>query len=100
MSQRLVSVDDLVTLEEIAKRCKMSKTAVRNIVSGRDGRKRLGFPRPVTGKGARGIWLWPEVNEWYTNTMPRTAEGRRRAARASAMKYRQTPRWQHGKRTA
>ena len=99
MTDRLVAVDDLVTVDEIAKRLRMSVNAVSNIVRGNEGRRKLKFPKPLVGKGTRAVWMWDDVEEWYDATAPKSLEARRRAGRAAAMTYKQ-PSWSHGKKSA
>ena len=60
---RLVQASDLVLLKDIAERTGMNPTTLLNAASAR--RNRTGFPCPITGQGSRGIWLWPEVEEWW-----------------------------------
>lgn len=98
MSERLVPVDDLVTIDEIAKRLRWSVNATANVVTGRDGRNKLKFPRPLVGRGKRGVWLWTDVWRWYEKASPRSAEARKRAGRAAAMKY--TQNWKRGRYAA
>ena len=98
MSTNLVPIEDLVTIDEIAKRLHWSVNATLNVATGRDGRYKLKFPRPLVGPAKRGVWLWTDVLQWFEETAPRTLEGRRRASRAAAMSYRND--WKRGKRSA
>lgn len=96
MAQRTVPVDELVTVFEIADMLKMSVNSASNIITGRDGRYKLKFPKPLVGRGTRAVWLWTEVESWYEAVGPKT---RRRNARATAMTYKR-PSWSRGKKTA
>ena len=89
MGSRLVPVNELVTVDDIAVRLKMSINSVSNIVRGRDGRKRLRFPQPLVGRGTRAVWLWEDVEAWYDATAPKSQQARQKAGRAAAMTYRQ-----------
>lgn len=99
MSERLVSVDDLVTIDEIAERLHWSVNATMNIVQGRDGRHKLKFPRPLVGRAKRGVWLWPDVWEWFENVAPKNIEARRRTAYVAAMQPARRG-WNHGRKAA
>jgi hypothetical protein len=79
---RLVRVGDLVLQKDIVERLGLNPTAVANLAS---ERRRCGFPRPIIGRGSRGIWLWPEVESWYEQEMPKTVEGRRAAEKAARL---------------
>lgn len=98
MSERLVPVDELVTVDDIAKRLKMGVNTVMNIVKGRDKRFKDRFPAPITGKGTRAVWLWTEVEAWYEQIEQKTIAAQRRARRVSNT-YKQ-PQWCRGRRTA
>lgn len=98
MSERLVPVDELVTVDDIAKRLKMSVNSVSNIVKGRDGRYKIKFPKPLVGRGTRAVWQWTEVATWYESVAPNTVKARRQQANAAAMDYRRH--WCRGNRTA
>ena len=84
MSISLVAVDDLVTIDEIAKRLHWSVNTTLNIAQGRDGRYKLKFPRPLVGPAKRGVWLWTDVWQWVVETTPKAAEGRLRALSSEA----------------
>lgn len=81
---RLVSVSDLVLQKDIVEQLGLNPTAVANLAGGR--RRNAGFPRPVTGHGNRGIWLWSEVETWYRNIWPSTVEGLRSAESAARIR--------------
>jgi hypothetical protein len=81
MGSRQVFVNELVTVDDLAKRWKMSVGQVSNIVCGRDGRKRTHFPQPVCGKGTRAVWLWPDAQEWFEKNAPKSKLEERRASR-------------------
>jgi hypothetical protein len=98
VTAQLVPIDDLVTVDEIAKRLHWSINATCNVVQGRDGRYKLKFPKPIVGTAKRGVWLWTDVWEWFENTAPKTVEARRRASRAAAMTCKRD--WNHGQRSA
>ena len=84
MSTTLVPIEDLVTIDEFAKRLHWSVNGTLNIATGRDGRYKLKFPRPLVGPAKRGVWLWTDVWQWVVETAPRTAEGRLRALSSEA----------------
>lgn len=79
MGSRQVYVSELATVDDIAKRWKMSVGQVSNIVTGRDC-KRSHFPQPIHGKGTRAVWLWPDVEEWYSRNAPKSRLEERRAS--------------------
>lgn len=95
MSSRLVPVNDLVTVDDIAKRLKMSVNCVSNIVRGRDKKQKLKFPKPIVGTGTRAVWLWDEVEEWHGALELKAVKPARRPAKT----YRQ-PSWSHRSRGA
>lgn len=99
MSERLVPVDELVTVDEIAKRLRWSLNTCVNVVTGRDGRYKIKFPKPLAGTAKRGVWLWMDVEEWHEKTAPKTIEARKRAAQCEAMTYKR-PSWSHGRKSA
>lgn len=84
--ERLVKASDLVLLKDIVERTGMNPTTLNNLATSK--RCTSGFPRPITGRGSRGIWLWPEVEAWwyreYTKPKepekPRTVRQRHRFA--------------------
>lgn len=84
MSTSLVAVDDLVTIDEIAKRLHWSVNTTLNIAQGRDGRYKLKFPRPLVGPAKRGVWLWTDVWAWVVETTPRAAAGRHQVSSSEA----------------
>lgn len=84
MSTSLVAIDDLVTIDEIAKRLHWSVNTTLNIAQGRDGRYRLKFPRPLVGPAKRGVWLWTDVWQWAVETGPKAAVERRLASSSEA----------------
>lgn len=84
MSTSLVSVDDLVTIDEIAKRLHWSVNTTLNIAQGRDGRYKLKFPRPLVGPAKRGVWLWTDVWAWAVETTPKAAAERHRELSSEA----------------
>lgn len=79
MSERLVCIDDLITIDDVASMLNMNVSAASNIVRGRDKKQKLRFPRPVVGKGTHAVWLLNEVVEWKESVAPQKAEARRRA---------------------
>lgn len=81
MASRKVDVNDLVTLDMIAKRFHMSVAQASNIVCNRWHKKRRSFPQPLKGKGTRAVWLWPDVKEWYDEVRPHETEAQRKAAK-------------------
>lgn len=84
-ADRLVDANDLVLLRDISERTGLHPTAVANIASGH--RRRLEpFPRPVAGRGQRGIWLWSEVEAWWKSVKPETVEGVRAASKAAKIR--------------
>lgn len=83
---RMVRAGDLVIQKDIVERLGMNAQAVANLASARD-RKRADFPRPIAGKGARGVWLWSEVESWYKTQLPTSVEGRRNAERAAKLSF-------------
>lgn len=88
MGSRQVFVNELVTVDDIAKRWKMSVGQVSNIVCGRDGRKKTHFPEPICGKGTRAVWLWPAVEEWYEKHTPKKKlEERRISQKGKKIRY-------------
>jgi hypothetical protein len=68
---RFVKASDLVLIRDIADRTGMNPTKLLNAASSR--RNETGFPCPVTGHGSRGIWLWPEVEEWWGRMCTKTS---------------------------
>lgn len=70
---RQVWTSDLVTAEEAAQRLGMSQLALLNAA----GRKRSEFPDPVCGRGAKSVWLWSEVVEWWDATHELSVETRK-----------------------
>lgn len=87
MSTMLVPIEDLVTIDEIAKRMHWSVNATLNVATGRDGRYKLKFPRPLVGPAKRGVWLWTDVWLWLEEAAPRTAAGRYRESQAVETSY-------------
>ena len=81
MSTNLVQIEDLVTIDEIAKRMHWSVNTTLNVATGRDGRYKLKFPRPLVGPAKRGVWLWLE------EAAPRIAAERYRASQAAETSY-------------
>lgn len=81
MGSKMVYISELVTVDDIAKRWKMSVGQVSNIVCGRDGRKKAHFPQPICGRGTRAVWLWPDVQEWYDKNTPKSKLEERRISR-------------------
>lgn len=100
MSTTLVPIDDLVTIDEIAKRLHWSVNATLNIATGKAGSKhRLKFPRPLVGPAKRGVWLWTDVCQWVVETTPKAAAERHRVLSSEAeTSYRNDSR--RGKRSA
>ena len=98
MGSRLVPVNELVTVDDIAERLKMSVNTVSNIVRGKDGKRKLKFPQPIVGRGTRAVWLWPDVEDWHRQTTA-TAQNKLKRAGSSATTYRQ-PCWSHGRKGA
>ena len=97
--ERVVPVSELVTVDEIARKLRMSVNAAVHMVRGRDGRAKTPFPAPLVGKGDRGVWLWTEVEEWWTASAPRSLKQRRRAARVASQTFKHQS-WSHGRRSA
>jgi hypothetical protein len=64
MASKMVYVNDLVTVDLIAKRKKMSVGQVTNLIKGKTARKQH-FPQPLVGWGCRGVWLWSDVDVWF-----------------------------------
>lgn len=64
MASKMVYVNDLATVDTIARRKKISVGQVTNIVKGKIAKKK-GFPQPIVGWGCRGVWLWSDVDEWF-----------------------------------
>lgn len=61
---RRVDVDDLVGLDEIARRLGMGySTSAHNLV-----RRHADFPPPVANVGRIRIWTWPDVEKWAKAT--------------------------------
>jgi hypothetical protein len=96
MSSRLVDLDELVTVDEIALRLKMSVNAASNLVRGRSGRHKRKFPKPIVGRGDHGVWLWEDVAEWHHATVQRSTP---RRPRATSIDYRE-PAWATRQRSA
>lgn len=74
MNERLVPVHELVTVDDIAKKLGVSVNTAANIVRGRDGKKRIQFPKPLVGVGVRAVWLWSDVADWCKQTAPKDKE--------------------------
>lgn len=92
MASRQVPVNDLVTVDDIAKRWHMSVGQVSNIVCGRNPKKGLNFPQPVVGTKTRAVWLWDDVDAWYKRAMPKQDLDERRASKKTRkMKYLNQP---------
>ncbi len=98
MSSNLVSIDDLVTLDDIAKRMHWSLNTTMNIAQGRDGRYKLKFPKPLIGPAKRGVWLWTDVWNWFEETAPKVIENRKRSAQVAETTHKRD--WRHGSHTA
>ena len=64
MASKMVYVNDLVTVDLIARRKKISVGQITNLIRGRSS-KRLHFPQPLVGWGCRGVWLWSDVDTWF-----------------------------------
>ncbi|HEX7195279.1 MAG TPA: DNA-binding protein [Candidatus Limnocylindria bacterium] len=61
---RRVDVDDLVGLDEIARRLGMGySTSAHNLV-----RRHADFPPAVANVGRVRIWAWPDVEKWAKAT--------------------------------
>lgn len=99
MRPNLVPVDDIVTVDEIAKRLHWSVNACLNVVTGRDGRYKLKFPRPLVGCAKRGVWLWTDVEAWYEETAPKSILSRKRTAQVPDSTYKR-PSWRSGRKSA
>lgn len=99
MSARFVPVDDLVTVDDIAERLHWSVNTTLNIVTGRDGRYKLKFPRPLVGRAKRGVWLWTDVMSWFEETTPKTIERRKRSANRTPTMRRHHD-WSNGRKSA
>lgn len=76
---RQVWASDLCLQRDIAERLNLNPTTVANLA----GRKHddCGFPRPVQGRGNRGIWLWPEVEQWWETYYPTTKAAKQASSR-------------------
>lgn len=74
---RLVRAGDLVLQKDLVERLGLDPTLLANLAGGR--RNAAEFPRPVTGRGSRGIWLWSEVEQWYETKYPEYMASRRAA---------------------
>lgn len=83
MGSRQVYLNELVTVDILAKRWKMSVGQVSNIVCGRDGRRRTHFPEPLVGSGTRAVWLACDAQSWFDRNMPKQKIEERRASRKS-----------------
>lgn len=81
MASRKVDINDLVTLDMIAKRFHMSVAHTSNIVCNRYQKRGRAFPQPLKGKGTRAVWLWPDVKTWYDEVRPHETEAQRKAAK-------------------
>jgi len=81
----MVYVNDLVTVDLIARRKKISIGQATNIVKGRDAKKKH-FPQPLVGWGCRGVWLWSDVDTWFKEQEVKKQERREKKAR-----YRNAP---------
>lgn len=81
MASRQVYVNDLATVDTIARRKKMSVGHVSNIVKGKITKKK-GFPQPIVGWGCRGVWLWSDVDEWF-----KTQEVKEAKQKENKMRY-------------
>jgi hypothetical protein len=64
VSNRLVPLDELVTVDEIAKRLHWSINSCINVVTGRDSRLKHKFPKPLVGSSKHGVWMWSDIKEW------------------------------------
>ena len=73
--RRLVDASELVLQKDIVERLGINPTKLSNLASGR--RNSLGFPRPVACRGSRGIWLWSEVESWWSRTQSESVKRRR-----------------------
>lgn len=96
MSARLVAVDELVTIDDIAKRLKISVNIASNIAQGRDGRKKVKFPKPLVGNAKRGVWLWEDVEEWLRATAPKEEDEPKKKTQTT---FKQ-PCWTQGQKSA
>lgn len=74
MSERLVSVDELATVDDIARELHINLSVMMNIVKGRDGRAKAKFPQPVVGRGIRAVWLWDDVADWSSRAELHTSK--------------------------
>lgn len=70
MPHRLICVDCLVTMGEIAQRLEVSLSTVDNWIQGIRGKGYAPFPEPVKSVGRTRIWDWSEVAEWHENYQP------------------------------
>jgi hypothetical protein len=55
--------DELVSMADIAERCRRTRQSVSMLVSGRRGPG--GFPRPVAGNVRSPLWHWADVAAWF-----------------------------------
>lgn len=84
MCSRQVYVSDLVTVDDIARRYKMSVGEVTQYVRGKVGRRKVKFPQPLVGKGTRAVWLLSDIEDWHDGTLPKQYRDEKRALRKSA----------------
>lgn len=95
----LVPVDDLVTIDEIADRLHWNVGLVLNIVTHKDERYKLKFPKPLVGPAKRGVWLWTDVEAWFEDPATQETQERKRQARAQSMTQRRSS-WRSGRKSA
>lgn len=92
MASRQVPVNDLVTVDMIAKNYHMSVGQVSNIVCGRKTRKGFEFPQPIVGRGTRAVWLRDDVDDWYRKATPKQKlEERRISQKSKKARYHNQP---------
>lgn len=87
MASRQVPINDLITVDDMARMWHMSVGQVSNLVCGHS-RKGQEFPRPLKGRKTRAVWLRDDVDEWYKRVMPKSElEARRASQKSRKMKY-------------
>jgi hypothetical protein len=82
----MVPLNDLVTVDDLARRWNMSVGQGSNIVCGKDGRRKSKFPQPLVGRGTRAVWLLEDAEKWYQKHMPKSRIEARRASQKSRKK--------------
>lgn len=100
MGARQVGLDELMTVDDIAKLLKVSVNIASNIVRGREGgRKRVKFPAPIVGTGVRAVWLREDVFDWHEEYLAKQAEPNKKKRRSSDYPFKE-PCWNHGSKAS